>query len=304
MEVTTAMSSNTLRRHFRESIKSLGRNTWMTFASISAVTVTLILVGVFSLIMLNLNKVADDLENDVEIRVYIDIVEDANEMKTIEADLISKVKRLKEVESVVYSTKEQELNGLIKDFGDELSLFEQNNPLHNVLYVKAKDPQQTASLAKKIDQLDYTYEVLYGEGKVEKLFSVLNTSRNIGLVLIIGLLFTAIFLISNTIRITIIARKDEIEIMKLVGATNSFVRIPFVLEGMWIGVLGAVLPMISVSVLYAKVYDSLAPRIQGNLIELLTPTALLYEVNGLLIGLGILIGVFGSFMSVRKFLKV
>ena len=88
--------------------------------------------------------------------------------------------------------------------------------------VKAKDPHQTATIAKKIDTYDYTYDVVYGEGKVEKLFKILNISRNVGLALILALLFTAMFLISNTIRITIVARRTEIEIMKLVGATNNF----------------------------------------------------------------------------------
>lgn len=122
--------------------------------------------------------------------------------------------------------------------------------------------------------------------------------------LILGLLFTAIFLISNTIRITIIARKDEIEIMKLVGATNSFVRIPFVLEGMWLGVLGAIIPMVVVSIVYYNVYNILEPRLHGELLQMLNVTPLLYQVNALLLILGILIGIWGSFMSVRKFLKI
>ena len=303
-EVTTAMKGRTLSRHLRESVKSLGRNSWMTFASISAVTVTLLLVGVFAVIMMNLNKVATDLENDVEIRVLIDIMEDDEQTAKAEAELIAKIENLPEVEEVVYSAREQELDNLIKDFGDELSLFEQNNPLHNVLYVKAADPQQTANVAKQIEKLDHINDVLYGEGKVEKLFSFLNISRNIGLILILGLLFTAMFLISNTIRITIIARKDEIEIMKLVGATNSFVRVPFVLEGMWIGLLGSIIPITAVSVIYYNLYNTLAPRIQGNLLELLEVTPLLYQVSALILGLGLLIGIWGSFMSVRKFLKI
>lgn len=303
-EVTTAMKVRTLRRHLRESFKSLSRNSWMTFASISAVTVTLLLVGVFAVIMMNLNKVATDLENDVEIRVLIDIMEDDEQTVKAEAELIAQIENLPEVAEVVYSPKEEELDDLIKDFGDELSLFEQNNPLHNVIYVKAANPQQTANVAKQIEKLDHTYEVLYGEGKVEKLFSFLNISRNIGLILIFGLLFTAMFLISNTIRITIIARKDEIEIMKLVGATNSFVRVPFVLEGMWIGLLGSIIPITVVSVIYYNLYNTLAPRIQGNLLELLEVTPLLYQVSALLVGLGLLIGIWGSFMSVRKFLKI
>ena len=303
-EVTTAMKGRTLSRHLRESVKSLGRNSWMTFASISAVTVTLLLVGVFAVIMMNLNKVATDLENDVEIRVLIDIMEDDEQTAKAEAELIAQIENLPEVEEVVYSPKEQELNDLIKDFGDELSLFEQNNPLHNVLYVKATDPQQTANVAKQIEKLDHINDVLYGEGKVEKLFSFLNISRNIGLVLILGLLFTAMFLISNTIRITITARKDEIEIMKLVGATNSFVRVPFVLEGMWIGLLGSIIPITAVSVIYYNLYNTLSERIKGDLLELLEVTPLLYQVSALLVGIGLLIGIWGSFMSVRKFLKI
>ena len=105
---------------------------------------------------------------------------------------------------------------------------------------------------------------MYGEGKVEKLFNVLNTSRNIGIVLILALLFTAMFLISNTIRITIVARKREIEIMKLVGATNNFVRVPFLLEGIWLGILGAIVPMLIISISYYKLYEFLEPKLKEN----------------------------------------
>lgn len=299
-EVNTAMKFNTVQRHFRESVKSLGRNSWMTIASVSAVTVTLILVGVFALIMMNLNKVATDLENDVEIKVLIDETAD----EAAEKALIEKVKKLPGVSEMNYSTKEDELTKLVKDFGDDFKLFEQSNPLRNVIYVKAADPQQTAKVAKAIDKYEYTYDVMYGEGKVEKLFNFLNISRNVGIVLILGLLFTAIFLISNTIRITIIARRDEIEIMKLVGATNSFVRIPFLLEGMWLGILGSIVPIAVVTTLYHNVYKIIAPRLQGELIQVLDFSPLVYQVSGLLLLIGVLIGIWGSFMSVRKFLKI
>lgn len=300
MEVTTAMKFNTVKRHFRESFKSLGRNSWMTIASVSAVTVTLILVGVFALIMMNLNKVASDLENDVEIKVLIDETAD----KAAEKALMEKIKKLPDVAEMNYSTKENELTKLVKDFGDDFKLFEQSNPLRNVIYVKASDPQQTATVAKKIDKFEYTYDVMYGEGKVEKLFNFLNISRNVGIVLILGLLFTAIFLISNTIRITIIARGDEIEIMKLVGATNSFVRIPFLLEGMWLGILGSIIPIAVIATLYHNVYRIIAPRLKGELVQVLDFSPLVYQVSGLLLLIGILIGIWGSFMSVRKFLKI
>ncbi|GGG13446.1 cell division protein FtsX [Lysinibacillus alkalisoli] len=294
------MKGRTLRRHFRESFRSLGRNGWMTFASISAVTVTLILVGAFALLMANLDKVADDIENDVEIKVLIDELADSQ----AEDDLQKKIKDLPDVDEVVYSSKEEELKKLIKDLGKDFELWEQQNPLRNVLYVKASNPQQTVEVAKKIDKMEYTAEVNYGKGKIEKLFSVLNSGRNIGLVLIIGLLFTAIFLISNTIRITILARRDEIEIMKLVGATNAFVRIPLLLEGAWLGILGSIIPIAAVSSFYPYFYKQVSPRLQGELFQLVDTMPLIYQVDLLVLAIGVIIGMLGSFMSVRKFLKI
>lgn len=300
MEVTTVMKSSTLTRHIRESIKSISRNGWMTFASVSAVTVTLLLVGVFMVIMMNLNKVASDLENDVEIKVLIDTQAD----KEAETTLQQQIKELPGVESMKYSSKEHELNGLKKDFGEDLSLFKQSNPLRNVLYVKAANPQQTAKVAKQIDAFANTYEVLYGKGKIEKLFSFVNISRNVGIVLIIALLLTAMFLISNTIKITITARRKEIEIMKLVGATNWFVRIPFILEGMWLGLLGSIIPIAVVTILYTQFYNAIAPKLQGEIFQLLKVTPFIFEIDLLILLMGVLIGIWGSFMSVRKFLRI
>lgn len=294
------MKARTLGRHVRESFKSIRRNSWMTFASVSAVTVTLLLVGVFIVIMMNFNHLAQSIENDVEIKVVADPAAD----KLIIKELVEKVRSTDGVLEVVYSSRDAELDKMIKSFGDELSLYKQSNPLGDALYVKAQDPQQTSTIAKKIDTYDYTYEVVYGEEKVEKLFNVLNLSRNIGLVLILALLFTAMFLISNTIRITIVARRTEIEIMKLVGATNNFVRIPFLLEGMWLGILGALAPMLIISISYYKLFELLEPKLQGELFQLLNTTPFIIQLNGLILFMGIFIGIWGSFMSVRKFLKV
>ncbi len=223
MKGYTIMKARTMGRHLRESLKSLGRNSWMTFASVSSVTVTLLLVGVFIVIMMNLNQLADNIENDVEIKIIMEPAADEEAVKVLE----KQVRDTAGVSEVVHATKDEELEKMISSFGDELNLYKQSNPLGDAFYVKASDPHKTAEIAQKIDTYDNTYQVVYGEGKIEKLFNVLNMSRNIGMVLILALLFTAMFLISNTIRLTIVARGREIEIMKLVGATNNFVRIPF-----------------------------------------------------------------------------
>ncbi len=294
------MNINSLKRHFRESFKSLGRNGWMTFASVSAVTVTLLLVGVFLVFMMNLNNIASNVENDVEIRVHIDAAATQADMDTMGAEL----KKIAKVDSVTFSSKEEELKQLQNTLGDSFALFEQDNPLRNVYVVKTKTPQDVITVADKIEGMDYVETVKYGQGYVEKLFDFVDISRNIGLALTIGLLFTAMFLISNTIKITIVARRKEIEIMRLVGATNSFIRWPFFLEGLWLGVLGAIIPIVLIATTYYNLYDYMMPKIDVKFIELLSFSPFIYQVAGVLILLGGVIGVWGSMMSVRKFLKI
>lgn len=300
VEVTTGMSFNTMKRHLKESLTTMGRNRWMSFASVSAVTVTLLLVGVFLIIMMNLNKVATDIENDVEIKVLIDL--EANE--TEEIKLQQKIENMPGVDSVTYSSKKQELDKIVKDFGNDLSLFKQENPLRNVMYVKADQPQNTEAIATAIDKFTGTYEVIYGKGKIEKLFGFLELSRNVGIILIIALLLTATFLISNTIKITITARKTEIEIMKLVGATNSFVRTPFILEGMWLGVFGSLIPITIVTLLYTTIYNAIAPKLANEVVQLLEVMPFIIQIDLILVVMGVFIGIIGSYVSVRKFLKV
>jgi len=294
------MKPRTLRRHLKESFKSLRRNGWMTFASASAVTVTLLLVGVFLVIMMNMNKFADDLENDVEIRTHIELT--ASEKDN--AALKKKIEKIKQVESVRFSSKDEELAHMIETMGEIYKLYEQENPLRDVLVVKTKEPTDTPIVASEIRKLEFVHSAEYGEKKVEILFNVLRISRNVGLVLIIGLLFTAMFLISNTIKITIFARRREIEIMKLVGATNMFIRWPFLFEGVWLGILGAILPIGLVVTGYYYAYDFLNTRISGQLIKPLELYPFIYQVSLILLVLGILIGAWGSFVSVRRFLKV
>ncbi|MBA2871341.1 cell division transport system permease protein [Anoxybacillus calidus] len=297
------MTVNTLKRHLRESIKSLGRNGWMTFASISAVTVTLLLVGVFLIVMLNMNNFAKKIESDVEIRVHIDVTATPKDKEALKAQ----IEAIPEVKEITYSSKEEELKNLIKSFGEEGSsfkLFEQDNPLSDVYVVKTAKPTDTIKVAKKIETFKFAHKVKYGQGQVEKLFKTLKVARNIGLGLILGLLFTAMFLISNTIKITIFARRKEIEIMRLVGATNGFIRWPFFLEGLWLGLLGAVIPITLLLFSYYNLYTFLEPKLTNPFLQLLPFSPFAWQVAAILVALGACIGVWGSMVSVRRFLKV
>ncbi|MEH7414375.1 permease-like cell division protein FtsX [Neobacillus drentensis] len=297
------MKIRTVGRHARESLKSIKRNGWMTFASIGAVTVTLILVGVFFAIMMNLNRVAQTIEEDVEIRVHIDVAANQQNQQTLK----NEIAKIPEVKSIEFSPKTKELDNLVKNLGEDgkaFKLFEQDNPLNDVFIVKTKDPADTMKVAKQIEKDNFVAKVKYGQGKVEKLFKFISAARNVGIVLVIGLFFTAIFLISNTIKITIIARRREIKIMRLVGATNNFIRWPFFLEGLWLGIVGSILPIVLISIAYYRAYDYLGPKLQGTFIKVLPFNPFVYQISGILILMGALIGVWGSVMSVRKFLKV
>ena len=144
------MKPRTMGRHFRESLKSLARNGWMTFASVSAVTVTLLLVGVFVVLMLNMNKIASDIEKDVEVRVLVEI---GTEKPQIE-EMKTKIEQIDGIASIDFSSKEDELRNLMEDMGEDFRLFEQDNPLYDVYIVKAENPVETKRIASEIKGLN------------------------------------------------------------------------------------------------------------------------------------------------------
>lgn len=298
-----AMNFNTMKRHFREGFKNVIRNGWMSVASIGAVTVTLILVGTFIILMLNINEMAAKVEEDVQIKVLIEVTADDEQIK----ELGEKIEAISGVESVEFSSKDEEFRNLIEDMGEQgkaWELYEQDNPLNHAYIVKAEVPQETEQIAKQIEKFDNVYKVNYGQDVIPKLFKFNNYVRTIGIVLIIGLVLTAIFLISNTIKLTIMARSEEIGIMKLVGATNAFIRWPFFIEGFLLGVLGSIIPIITISVGYAYIYNIVVGQTTFPFVQLIPINPFVWQLSLVIVLIGAVIGMWGSGMSVRKFLKV
>ncbi|SDJ60728.1 permease-like cell division protein FtsX [Salimicrobium halophilum] len=297
------MKFRTLGRHFKEGSKSVFRNGWMTVSAVGATTTTLLLVGVFLAVMLNLNEFATSVEDDVEVRVFIERTANEQQVDQLGTDL----EAINNVASVEYSSKEEELEGLVDSLGDQgqaFELFEQTNPLNDVYIIDPSTPTAADSIAEASRNLDYVYDVDYGEEIVQRLFTFNEYARTIGLALIVGLVFTAIFLISNTVRITILARKKEIEIMKLVGATNAFIRWPFFIEGMLLGLLGSIIPIAALAGGYYYLYYYLRDSINFEFVQLLPFHPFVWQLSGLILAIGVFIGIWGSVMSVRKFLKV
>ena len=295
------MKVRTFGRHVREGWKSLGRNGWMSFAAISAVTVTLFILGLFLLLAMNVNNIAQMIENQVEIRVSLELDADAGDIREIE----NKITAMPEVSKVEFISKEEGLKQLEEDLGDARLLQGiDENPLPDAFRVETFEPQQAQMIAADIAKLDGVDKARYGEEFTDRLFNVTKTVRNVGIVLIILLGLTAMFLISNTIRLTIVARRREIEIMKLVGATNWFIRWPFFIEGLLIGFLGAILPSVVLLSGYYSFQAKFIDQFELWFLELLPIYPLAFQVTALLIGIGTFIGAAGSFLSVRRFLKV
>lgn len=300
------MKPRTIKRHIVQGCKNLARNGWMTFASISSVTVALLLVGCFLTVMLNLNYLAEQIKDDVEVRVYIEkTATDAQKEQ-----LRKRLEQIQNVQKITYLPKEEGLENLIESLSENgrvpkvIASLRNENPLPDAYIIQADKPENTIQIAKQARNLPYVSDVNYGKGTVENLFQVTNIARNIGLVLIIGLLFTAVFLIANTIKLTIVSRRTEIEIMKLVGATNGFIRWPFFVEGFALGVLGAIVPIAVIVSGYRYIYDLFYAQFSLLFIELIPPDPGIYYLALGLLTVGALIGVWGSVTSVRKFLRV
>ncbi|MDG5786639.1 permease-like cell division protein FtsX [Evansella sp. AB-P1] len=297
------MKGRTLGRHVKEGGKNLIRNGWMTFASVSAVTVMLLVVGTFLLIIMNVNHFANSLEDDVEVRVFIDFAASGDNQD----ELYSELDQIPGVASIEFVPKEEGLDSLISSLGEQGAIFEtlrDENPLNDVFVVQAEDPQDTADLASEIEEMVHVESVEYGKDIFDNLFAATNFVRMIGLALILALMFTAMFLIANTIKLTIIARKREIQIMKLVGATNGFIRWPFFVEGLLLGVLGAIIPISLLAYGYTSFYGSIGTDTGIDFFTFLEPNPLTMQMAILLGSIGAFVGIWGSMMSVRKFLKV
>ncbi|MBP2100255.1 cell division transport system permease protein [Enterococcus rivorum] len=288
-------------RHILESIKSLKRNGWMTLASASAVTITLVLVGIFMAVIFNATKIAKDVEKNVTVSVFVDIGSTQEELQTLENEL----NKIPKVKTISYSNRDQQLAKIQKQMGDAWNLFEgDSNPLYDVFYVSADQPSDTKEIAAKASKLPTVFKADYGGVSSDKIFKIAGTIQTWGVGAALLLVFVAIFLISNTIRITIISRQREIQIMRLVGAKNSFIRWPFFLEGAWIGLIGAIIPIVLFTFGYQKAYTSFNPELLRSNYSMLKPDEFIWKMDVLMITVGMVIGSLGSVISMRRFLKI
>nr|NNM91391.1 ABC transporter permease [Bacilli bacterium] len=292
------MKIRTAGRHTREGFKNLFRNGWMTFASISAVAVTLLILGIAIILTLNIQNLSTNIENQLQINAYVSDSVPATALKGLEQELFA----LQGVRSIKFISKAQALLAMKKQLQQNSNLLDGlGNPLPNEFVIQAIDPSQTVSLAQAVKATPGIQNVQYGQSYINKFLAVISAVRDAAFIFIIVLLVMGVFLISNTIKITIFTRRREIEIMKLVGATDGFIRGPFFVEGTLMGIVGALVPALILNELYQWLVTSVTPFPPFSFLPL---AFVMQRTVIVLILCGVFMGLWGSIVSVRRFLRV
>lgn len=295
------MKLQTVEYYIREVLISMARNRWMTFASIGTVTVSLFVLGVFLILVMNMTKMASSLESQVQISAYLDDTltkHGRDEIERMTKDMAS-------VTQIEYITKEQALRILQWRLGDHRKILDalgDSNPLPNYFQVTVRNASDVKPTAAAIADLYGVEEVKYGQDVAANLFDLTHLIRVFGMILMVILTGATIFIISNTIRLTVFARRKEIAIMKYVGATDWFIRWPFILEGLALGLIGggvsAIILRSGYSATVEKVYTTLA------FFPLIEQYPFMNYLSAALIFAGIAVGILGSTISLKKFLEV
>ena len=295
-------------RHIREGFVGVKRHFGMAFSASSAVTITLLLVGVFSVFAVNMAFLTKEIEQSISLVALIDY--DVSDPGRITA-MKNEITAIEGVDHVIYRTKDEELDFYIKEYGNDestLAEFSENyrgadNPFHDTFIVYVKDGIEMSKIKDSIARMKGIDSVQDGGSNTYTLINILHTTRYAGGVLILALIALAVYLIYNTIKITIATRKDEIWIMRNVGAKNGYIRAPFLVEGIIIGIFGSLLPIGLIVYGYYRLYEVTGGVLAG-VVQLLPFMPYMMYTAALLLGIGVFVGFMGSYISVCKFLRL
>lgn len=291
-----------LLAHLADAWRNLIRHISLTVSSVIAVTVTLLIVGVLVVIAGNISDFTDNIESDFQIQATIS--PGFSEDKEI-AELQAQIEQLDHVESCTFSSKEDELQELIAENGEMFRYYEgeDRNPLYDVFRIELDDNRQIDAVSEALNQMDGIVEATYGGDEITVMVSVFEALRSGGAVFVVFLAILALLLIQNTIRMTIQARNTEIAIMRSVGASNWYIRGPFILEGMYIGVLGSIIPIVLISCGYYALYQAFDGVLLSSMFVMKPMWPFIFGVCLILLLGGILVGMAGSFLAVGKYLR-
>lgn len=292
-----------LSRNIRDAFKSVFRNFSLSLASITCITITLIVVSLSLLLTFNVNNFTDKVEKNATIVAFLDKKITEEEKETLRQEM----QKIDNVDNIAYESKSEIQEKMMNESETYRNIMsgwsEEENPLQDTYLLKVKDVDFIGETASKIQELKGVGTVKYGEGMIEQLVSIFDLVRKGSYIVVIALIVVTAFLIANTIKITIFSRRREIEIMRLVGASNINIKIPFVIEGLVLGLLGAILPILLTTYGYTAMYNRFDGKLFSDLITLIIPQPFIFQVSGVLILIGIVVGMFGSLRAVKKYLK-
>lgn len=289
-------------RSIRDALKSVVRNFSLSFASIMCTTITLILVAVAVVAAANVNNATRLIEDELTIVTYLkkDVTEEQIE------NIKSEISSYKNIEEVTFKSKDEwklEMSEYDDSFKTVLNYLDEN-PLMDSFVLKVNDVKKLSETSEYIKAINGVDTVKYGEGMVEQVISVFDIVQKIVVVVVIALIVVTSFLISNTIKLTIFSRRNEIEIMRLVGASNITIKLPFLFEGFIIGLIGSIIPVCITIYGYVILYSRLHGKLFSNMIMLIKPYPFVFWVSLIVVAIGALVGMYGSIKAVRKYLKV
>ncbi len=297
---------NRIIRHIKEGCQGVARHFAMSLSSISSVTVTLLIMAFFLMLSVNIESITKELEKSVQIHVLVKSDYESEEQM---AQLESEILAIENVQEVVFSDKDKEFEYWIKTVGsDEAENIYgeyrgENNPLLNAYIVSALNGDTIKDVAIQIRELEAVDKVNYGGDGTSTFLKTLESVRNIGFGVVVALGIIAIFLISNTIRVSIHSRRREISIMRTVGATNWYIRWPFIIEGMIIGLIGSLIPILMTIFGYRYLFDSNGGFLISKMFSLVPTFPLVLEISAILALIGMGVGAIGSILSVGKQLR-
>lgn len=290
-------------RHVKNGFIGVKRHFAMAISSASAVMITLTMVGVFAVLAVNMAYLSQEIEQSISLVAMINYdVDDLTQIGTMRKQIES----ISGIEKVEYRTKDQEFDFYVEQYPDMIEfseLYRADNPFHDTFIVNVKDGANLNDIKNNIAKINGIDSVEDGGSNTYTLINVLHTTRFAGGVLVVALVVLAVYLIYNTIKVTIATRKDEIIIMRNVGAKNGYIRAPFLVEGIIIGILGSIVPIGLVVYGYIKLFEATSGVLAGVMALVPIMPFVLYLGLGLLI-IGILVGFIGSYISVCKYLRL
>ncbi len=295
----------TVQRYIRDAAKSVVRNFSLSLASISCIAITLIVVAFAIVISYNVENFTESIRKDVTMVIFLNKDSSKDDYSRIEAA----IRATGNVEKLTFKSKQESAEETAK--GNEVfqtiisGWTDETNPLLDSFELKVKDVEQIKDTADKIKKIEEVETVSYGEDMVDQLIVIFDVVKKIAIGAVVALIVVTAFLIANTIKLAIYARRREIEIMRLVGASNISIKIPFVIEGLFLGFLGSIVPIIIMIYGYTSLYDFFDGKLfSSSLAKLIAPSPFVYLASVLLLIIGILVGMFGSWRAVKKYLKI